>query len=218
MSSSNSSCLRLRAAHDPSRWDEATLLARLLEGQDDGWRELRRRYDRLILSCIARVTVRFSEVVTSEDVRDLHASFLLSLMNDDKQRLRAFDPSRGTKLGSWLGMLASHMVYDHLRAVRRSRQSDRIQFDELMSSSSEDPATVSEHRETLSRIRAALDECSARDNELFQLLFADGLEAEEVASRMGISIKTVYTKRFKLRARMECALQGVLAALARLSS
>ena len=46
-----------------------------------------------------------------------------------------------------------------------------------------------------------------------RLYFGEGLEAEQVAGQMGISVKTVYSKKHKIRLRLESAMaQGRLAA------
>ena len=44
---------------------------------------------------------------------------------------------------------------------------------------------------------------SERDREFVELYFAQGMEAEQIAERMNISVKTVYTKRHKITARLE---------------
>jgi RNA polymerase sigma-70 factor, ECF subfamily len=52
-----------------------------------------------------------------------------------------------------------------------------------------------------------MNDLSARDREFMQLYFGLGLEPQQVASKMGISIKTVYTKRHKIQARLESLLE-----------
>src|SRR5262249_38651507 len=97
---------------------EAALLAGLLNDEPAAWREFNTRYSRLIMSCITKVTARFSSVVRSEDVREIYATLCVQLLANDKHKLRTFEPDRGSKLGTWLGMLANHTAYDFLRSAR----------------------------------------------------------------------------------------------------
>src|SRR5262245_42634820 len=53
---------------------------------------------------------------------------------------------------------------------------------------------------------------SDKDRTFVALYYAHGLEAEEVAGEMGISVKTVYSKNHKLLARLQRTLQPMMAA------
>ena len=99
----------------PSAWSETELLDRLLASEPGAWRELNQRYARLITSCIQRVVARFSRRISADAVEEIYATFSLKLLANDKHKLRSFEPSRGNKLGTWLGMLATHCAYDYLR-------------------------------------------------------------------------------------------------------
>jgi len=99
---------------------DAKLLRGLLADDPSAWRTFNTRYARLVYSCISRVMARFSGVTSGDDVREVYATLCVQLLANDKKKLRSFEASRGTKLGSWLGMLAVHAAYDHLRSVRRT--------------------------------------------------------------------------------------------------
>jgi RNA polymerase sigma-70 factor (ECF subfamily) len=57
---------------------------------------------------------------------------------------------------------------------------------------------------------AVLQRLSERDREFVELYFAQGMDAEEIAKLMNISVKTVYTKRHKITARLELMLTPVV--------
>jgi len=99
--------------------DDAALVRSLLADDPQAWREFNTRFSRLVLSTISRVTARFSAVVSQEDMREIYATFCMQLLANDKLKLRSFDPERGNKLSTWLGLLASHTAYDFLRGARR---------------------------------------------------------------------------------------------------
>ena len=54
-------------------------------------------------------------------MREIYAMFLLSLNKRDMHKLRTFDPERGNKLSSWVGMLATNCAWDYLRGIARQR-------------------------------------------------------------------------------------------------
>jgi RNA polymerase sigma-70 factor (ECF subfamily) len=57
-----------------------------------------------------------------------------------------------------------------------------------------------------------VDELSERDREFFELYFYEGLDPEQTAERLGICVGTVYSKKHKIRARIESLLGKRLAA------
>src|ERR1700722_8888416 len=96
--------------------EERTLVDALIANDPTAWREFQRRYDRLILRCITKVTKRFA-AVSPDDVREIYAQLLVSLLAKGKAKLRAFDAARGSRFSSHIGMLAIHCAYDWLRAM-----------------------------------------------------------------------------------------------------
>jgi RNA polymerase sigma-70 factor (ECF subfamily) len=183
--------------------DEARLLEGLLAGNANSWREFTNRYTRMIETCIARVTSRFPGIVGQEDVREIYALFCLNLLANDSHRLRSFDPARGTRFRSWLGLIAVHSAYDYLRTVRRQPQGPNVDdIAELTAQPPEAPDTC-ERLQQAKQVARLVEELSERDREFMTLYFGQGLAPEVVAAKMGISIKTVYTKKHKIRSKLE---------------
>jgi RNA polymerase sigma-70 factor, ECF subfamily len=189
----------------PERTEEDALIVALLADDERAWREFNRRYSRLVLSCITRVTARFGYAST-DDVQEIYATLCLQLLSNDKRKLRSFESGRGTRLGTWLGLLATHTAYDFLRSVRRTPKHDDLSNAASLCTLAPDPAETTLLREQALLLSRALSELSEKDRLFVELFYGHGLPAEEVAARMGINIKTVYTKKHKLQAR----LQGLL--------
>jgi RNA polymerase sigma-70 factor (ECF subfamily) len=183
--------------------DEQILLARLIADDQDAWREFNRRYSRLIYRCITRTVGRFSSIVGSDDVREIYAMLCVQLLANDKHKLRSFEPGRGSKLSSWIGMLAIHSAYDFLRQLRREPKRTCLSDAEDLRSSSPDPAETVEMRQRAQLVAELVETLSDKDRQFFQLYFGRGLEPEEVAERMHISVKTVYSKKHKIQSRLE---------------
>lgn len=186
--------------------DETQLLSRLLVDDAAAWRTFNDLYSRLIYSCISRVMARFSTVTSADDVREVYATLCVQLLANDKKKLRSFESSRGTKLGSWLGMLAIHAAYDHLRTVRRTPAHSPLMEAETLSAEQPSPYEQSLARERAAHVIRLMNSLSDKDQMFFQLYFADGLSPELVAKRLGISVKTVYSKKHKITAKLEAML------------
>ena len=186
--------------------DEIQLLNRMLVDDENAWREFNDRYARLIYSCIARVTARFSAVLGQEDIREIYATLWFQLLANDKRKLRSFQVERGNKLSSWIGMLAVHTAYDYLRCVKREPQRASLTEAEALSGNFADPCDMLLWRERAELVATMLAEFTEKDQQFIALYYGEGLEPEQVAQQMGISVKTVYSKKHKIRARLETLL------------
>ena len=197
-----------------NEWSESELQQRMLEREGEAWREFHRRYDRLVYRCIHKVTSRFPGSISSEDVREIYAMFLLSLNKRDMHKLRTFEPERGNKLSSWIGMLATNCAWDYLRGVARQPQCTSLADAEHLSTPSADPFDDLLAKERWGAVNDTLKSFSKKDRTFVHLYYVDGLSPEEIAERMAISVKTVYSKKHKIRCRLEKALEpyGMVAA------
>lgn len=187
--------------------DEARFIESLLRDDPNAWREFSLRYSRLIVSCITRVTGRFGRV-SQDDVRDIQATLWLQLLSNDKKKLRSFEAGRGTRLGTWLGLLATHTAYDFLRSMRRTPCFDDLRSAEGLAAEFPDPSETTLEHERARLIGRALSELTERERTFVELYYVQGLCPEEIAGVMGISVKTVYTKKHKLQSRLEGLLQA----------
>jgi RNA polymerase sigma-70 factor (ECF subfamily) len=182
--------------------DDLALLSGLLKDDPACWEEFFVRYDRLIYRCITRVTGRFAGLVTAEDVREIYANVVVNLLHHNKRKLRTFDPGRGSKLGSWIGLIAINTAYDYLRALARQPSPDTLCEAHDRPSSVEGPYEQAVAHERLDHLAQTLGTFSERDRLFLSLYYLEEREPEEVAALMGISVKTVYTKKHKLRSRL----------------
>src|SRR6186713_958095 len=102
-------------AKDPAAWTDPQLLAHVLRRDERAWNELVRRYRNLIYRCIAKVAHRHARGLPAADVEEIFAEVLVALVAGDLRKLRLYNPRRGMKLGSWIGMISINCAYDHLR-------------------------------------------------------------------------------------------------------
>lgn len=187
----------------PESWTDETLVARLLTSDAGAWREFERRYERLIERCIVKVTRRFSAVVGADDVREIAATLRVSLLAHGMHKLRTFDPERGNRFSSWIGLLAINCAYDYLRAVRREPGKAALAEATDLAAETPDPFEAVAQRQRARIAQQLLEGFSARDRAFAALYFGEGLAPVAIAARMRISVKTVYSKKHKIQARLE---------------
>lgn len=201
---------RIAAPKDPAAWTDRELLHRVLRRDEPAWNELVRRYRNLIFRCISKAAYRHAPGLPSADLDEIFADVLLALVRDDMRKLRLYNPARGMKLGSWIGMISINCAYDHLRGAGRRPLLDKL--DGVIDPDAEhdrSPLDVLIEKERWAHLEGMLAEFSEKDRTFVALYFGQGVEPEAIAGQMEISLKTVYTKKHKIREHLRRALRSV---------
>jgi RNA polymerase sigma-70 factor (ECF subfamily) len=195
----------------PKDWSDTELLRRTLRNDKRAWNELVRRFRSLIYRCISKVIGRYDSVLSSADVDEVYGEVMMTLVRDDMRKLRLYDSRRGTKLSSWIGMIATNVSYDYLRGTARRPILDRIDGVPDIEYDAENPLEGILSHERRANLNSMLADYSDKDRAFVSLYYAQGLDAEEVAEEMNISVKTVYSKKHKLLARLQSTLAPMVA-------
>lgn len=174
----------------------------LVNNDGAAWRRFSREYTGLVLSVIRRVLVRFRSVTSEGDVEEVYARYCLDLLAHDRRKLRLYNPEKGSRLSSWLCFLATNATYDYLRGVRRNRGLDPLPERDCLAADTPSAFDVVAQGEQARLASVVLDDLSERDREFVELYFGEGLTPDEISEKMGINIKTVYTKKHKITARL----------------
>lgn len=196
----------------PRAFTEKQLIEGILAGNEYAWTEFHVRYRMLITKCISKVALRFSQVLCEDDVSEVYASLVLKLMENDMYKLRCYDPRRGCCFSTWLGMLAINACYDHLRSVRREPNFAPLSEADNLSCARSDPLDSLEQKRFEKVLEEKLANLTDKDRQFVRLYFLHGFNAEQVAHRLRISVKTVYSKKHKIRSRLERLVQHLDAA------
>ncbi len=210
----------MRAPRTPADHCDLTdgdLLAAVLGHDERAWRELLRRFRALVFRCITKVAGRYDAVLSNEDTNEIFGDVCINLLRDDMHKLRVYDPARGSKLGSWLGLIAINTAYDYLRATSRRPLLDKLDGAQDRPATGPDALDALLDKERWSYLNALMDDFSDRDRRFVELYYGRGLEPEEVAAEMRISVKTVYSKKNKLRTKLEALAESDPAAPSRVS-
>jgi RNA polymerase sigma-70 factor (ECF subfamily) len=190
-------------AKNPADWTDRELLRHVLRSDARGWAELVRRFRPLIYRCITKVTLKYAPSLGSADLDEIYADVMMQLVRDEMHKLRIYNPARGTKLGSWIGMISVNAAYDFLRSAGRRplldkvdgaldphEESDRTPLDQLI------------EKERWDHLNSLLSDFTDKDRTFVELYYQKGMEADEIAAEMQISLKTVYSKKHKIRAHL----------------
>jgi RNA polymerase sigma-70 factor (ECF subfamily) len=178
--------------------NEFELLGAVLAERDGASEEFRQRYVALIYSCTRRVLRRYNASQTPDEVEDLVGDLWLRLLDNDMKRLRRFEPERGIKVSTWLGLLTTNYVIDSLRRRRKYDSLDNIPEPITV----ESPQSELEKRQQAAVAARALRQLSSKDRSFFMACFHEERSPAELAEELGVSLNTIYSRKFKLRAKL----------------
>jgi RNA polymerase sigma-70 factor (ECF subfamily) len=186
--------------HDDLRLEELALLERLLRGESSAFSEFYRRYQRLVASCVRKVFFKWSFDFTEDEIDDLISTVFLGFLQDDYKKLRMFDPERGYRLSTWVGIITTNATVDHIRKNARPT----VSFDDTERKLAPPRSTFAGPMESVEReeesrlLLAAIATLSPGDREFLELAYDAQLPPEELGARLGLNINTVYSKKNKI--------------------
>jgi RNA polymerase sigma-70 factor (ECF subfamily) len=186
---------------------EEELVKAVLAREPAAWPVFFARYERLVMSCIRKVMRRYGAQHAEEDLEDLVSQTALNIVKDDYKKLRTYDPTRGYKLSSWIGLIATNTAHDSLRrrtptdVWAASSLEDTDPSLPLVSSDALAEEVLERHEETR-ELREAEQKLSPSDRLFVDYYFVQELEPETIARLMNISINTVYSRKNKIREKL----------------
>ncbi len=186
---------------------DRAVVQRAIARQPDAVRALIRALTPVVQIRVARALQRSHTVRTqgrspAQDVEDMTQEVLLALFDDDARALRAWDPSRGASLVSFVGLVAEHQVASILRSGKRRPWRHEDTGDEVLEFvPAERPTTEKRlasrelYTKIIERLRAEL---SPRGLELFYALLVDEEPVDAICTRLAMSADAVYAWRSRL--------------------
>ena len=202
--------LATRTSKNAADWTDRELLRHVLRSEARGWAELVRRFRPLIYRCITKVTLKYAPSLSSADLDEIYADVMMQLVRDDMHKLRIYNPARGTKLGSWIGMISVNAAYDFLRSAGRRPLLDKVDGNlDPHEECDRTPLDQLIEKERWDHLNSLLSDFTDKDRTFVELYYQKGMEADEIAVEMQISLKTVYSKKHKIRAHLVRVLQNI---------
>ncbi len=179
------------------RDNDVELVARTLDGSADAFGLLVERYQRPVLSLIARMV---GDPALAEDLAQ--EAFVKAY-----RKLGTFDRRR--KLSSWLFKIAHNTTIDHLRRARpetvtleATATDGEESWEVLRADEAQEPDRRAERGQLMSRLDAALGRLSPGYREILLLRFREGLAYHEIAEVTGMAMGTVKVKLHRARKRL----------------
>src|ERR1700704_2177624 len=167
----------------PTEWTDRELLRCVLRNEARGWAELVRRFRPLMYRCITKVTLKYAPSLGSADLDEIYADVMMQLVREDMHKLRIYNPSRGTKLGSWIGMISVNAAYDFLRSAGRRPLLDKV--DGQLDPHEECDRTPLDQlieKERWDHLNELLSDFTDKDRTFVELYYQRGMEADEIAA------------------------------------
>ncbi len=146
-----------------------------------------------------------------QEVEDMVQDVFFELFRDDGKRLRSWDPARGLSLENFVGMIAEQRVIATLRSDRRSPWTeDPSDAEALEAGSNHQPRRATGPSERVVSARQRIDQTlgalrasvSPQGYRIFEMLFVEQRDTDEVCEELGLQPGAVYTWRSRLRKRV----------------
>lgn len=185
--------LTLIATPEPARaeLDDLTL-ARAQRGEEVAWRALVERYQRPVFALLSRM---LSPVARRDLVEDLAQETFLRAF----RALPTFDRAAPGRLSSWLLTIATRLALDELRQ-RRAPQEPLQPVHFQMAASGPD-------RHLTAILTRAVEALSPDHRAVILLREVHGLDYDEIAAALAISVGTVRSRLSRARAQLRTALE-----------
>jgi RNA polymerase sigma-70 factor (ECF subfamily) len=178
---------------------ETRILKRMLDGDRLSAAVFVRRFRGIIERTVRQTYHRAGIPPRPEDVEDaIHETWLL-LFEGECENLRRFQPEQG-KLTSWISMMARRRTIDRLRAAYSRRTCLGAVPEEA--SREPNPTEQLELQERCQLATRALNDLRREDRRFLEAWYLQGREPADLAAELGVTLTTVYTRRFKIQQKM----------------
>lgn len=183
--------------------NDLNFIQSLINDEPKAWQLFVTKYEKLIYSCILKIMSKFSSTVPYEEIYEIYGNVMLNLLDNDKHKLKLYDPDKGHSFSSWIGLISINTTYDYLRKIARRPVFDNGNVLYEIADSYTSPYEEVAQNEQIEKLAKYLNKLSQKDKKFMYLFFSLGLSPEKISYLMGISIKTVYSKKHKLRKRIK---------------
>ncbi len=180
--------------------DDNSLLTAFIEGDLLAGRRFFERYRAYVEACVRRTYKEAGVRASAEDIADTASEIWLALLRDGKRVLRRYDPSRGHRLATWVGVISRNRTIDRIRTTHELPAGLATGV-ELPSGEPPPPSRL-EELERRSLLERALADLKEHDHRFLAALLQEERSPEELARELGVSVASVYSRRCKLQKRL----------------
>ena len=160
------------------------LVRRVIQGDEEAFRDLFRRYGPMAKSLAARIV---RQTFTAEEI--VQEAFLALWRSPD-----AYREERGT-FRSWLLSTVHHRAVDLVRREEaHRRRSQTGESESLQADVSEQVVEDTDLAESRVRVRAALEEIPAEQRQVLELMYFEGKTQSVIAEELDLPLGTVKSR------------------------
>jgi len=188
--------------------NDLALLTACISGSKEAWDAFVGRFSKLIFFAINK-TLRLHNYSLDQDVADdLFNSVFVSLLDNDYKKLRQFEGRDGCSLTSWVRLITINRAIDFLRGCKQhislDDNSDHKQplVDRLPDRNTSFEEEL-DRADTSRALKKAIEELPESDRLFMKLFYEKELPPEEIALIMNVSVNTVYSKKNRVREKLQ---------------
>lgn len=137
-------------------------------------------------------------------IKDFCEEITLRLIEDDYRRLKSFE-NRSLQ-ETWLGQIAKNHVVNYVKRQKPAERLEEKRADDFQVPPPQEKELLQHEREEV--LAWALQSLTVRDRELYDLLFRQELQAEEISKQMGIQLGQVRKRKNKLVNKLRHLIEG----------
>lgn len=184
--------------------DDKTLVELCASKDGPAWESFLSLYSGSIYTSIRRTLTRYGPSPAQETVEDIFGEVLLSLLEDGGRRLLGFEGRNGSRLSTYLWVIASRHTVNHIRKNARDRITETGTNTFINCRDCRElPDAALERKDAEKAKNKILDGLSANDRLFVRLYYEKELSTEEIASIMNISPSAVYSRKNRVREKMQ---------------
>lgn len=176
------------------------LVARCIEGEEDAWRELDRRFRSQVLAVVRRTLSDAGGPSDGAAVEEAVSRFFWDLCVADFRRLRQWKGK--CALSSWMALIARTSTLRYLRGVRSGTERLRDRRTELaeLPSTGKDILSAQDLQDRASLWRQAFQSLTPQERQWVRRVYEEGESLEAVARSLRIPRSTL---QFRLKQALE---------------
>jgi len=184
------------------------LLSECICGNKEAWDTFVTNYSKLIYYSINKTLKLHNNILSQDDVDDLFNGVFFSLLDNNYKKLRQFEGRDGCTLSSWIRLITINHTVDFLRGQKQHISIDDDSDDrQPLADRLTDRGTSFEDRldeaDTTRALKEAIEELPESDKLFMELFYEKELPPEEIAAIMNVSVNTVYSKKNRVREKLQ---------------
>ncbi len=193
--------------------EDSDLLRECLGGSRDAWHRFVERFSKLIYHSINKTLQSYACNLQQEDIEDIFNGIFLSIIENNYKKLRQFEGKKGCTLSSWIRLITIRHTIDFLRGQKEYVSIDsETDFRPMVETIKDNNPSVEYYlqlSQTEMMLKKSIEALPSPDRLFMELYYGKELPPEEIAVIMNVSVGTIYSKKNRIREKLEKSLKSI---------